>query len=77
VVDIMTALATAGHVSKLLKELLGIDKAVNAAEFKFKIAELTEAVSPSSCHSSKLRMISRQRTLRSSGLRSNSSERQT
>jgi hypothetical protein len=45
VVDIITALATAGHVSKLLKELLGIDKAVNAAEFKFKIAELTEAVS--------------------------------
>jgi hypothetical protein len=45
VVDIMTALATAGHVSNLLKELLGIDKAVNAAEFKFKIAELTEAVS--------------------------------
>ena len=43
-VDIMTALATAGHVSNLLKELLGIDKAVNAAEFKFKIAELTEAV---------------------------------
>ena len=44
-VDIMTALATTGHISNLIKELLGIDKAVNAAEFKFKIAELTEAVS--------------------------------
>ena len=49
-VDIMTALATAGHVSNLLKELLGIDKAVNAAEFKFKIAELTGAdLGPQAC----------------------------
>ena len=35
----------AGHISNLLKEVVGIDKAVNAAEFKIKIADLSAAVS--------------------------------
>jgi hypothetical protein len=43
--DFMTAYATAGHISNLLKEVVGIDKAVNAAEFKIKIADLSAAVS--------------------------------
>ncbi|MBR1275038.1 hypothetical protein [Bradyrhizobium sp. AUGA SZCCT0283] len=44
-VDIMTALATAGQAIKLAQELRGIDKAINAAEFKLKIADLTVALS--------------------------------
>jgi hypothetical protein len=42
-VDIMTALATAGQAIKLAQELRGIDKAIDAAEFKLKIADLTVA----------------------------------
>jgi hypothetical protein len=44
VVDIMTALATAGQAIKLVQDLRGIDKAVDAAEYKIKIADLTEAL---------------------------------
>ncbi|WP_108521287.1 hypothetical protein [Bradyrhizobium algeriense] len=44
-VDIMTALATAGQAIKLAQELRGIDKAIDAAEFKLKIANLTVALS--------------------------------
>lgn len=44
-VDIMTALATASQALKLAQDLRGIDKAVDAAEFKAKIADLTGAVS--------------------------------
>jgi DNA repair exonuclease SbcCD ATPase subunit len=43
-VDFMTALATAGQAIKLAQDLRGIDKAVDAAEFKLKIAELTCAL---------------------------------
>jgi hypothetical protein len=43
-VDIMTALATAGQAIKLAQDLRGIDKAVDAAEYKIKIAALTEAL---------------------------------
>jgi hypothetical protein len=44
-VDIMTALATAGQAIKLANDLRGIDKAMNAAEFKLKIADLSVALS--------------------------------
>jgi len=44
-VDIMTALATAGQAIKLANDLRGIDKAMDAAEFKLKIADLTVALS--------------------------------
>ena len=40
-VDIITAVATAGQAIKLVQELRGIDKALNEAEFKLKIADLT------------------------------------
>ena len=45
VVDIMTALATASQGIKLANDLRGIDKALNEAEFKMKIADLTVALS--------------------------------
>jgi soluble cytochrome b562 len=45
VVDIMGALATASHAIKLAQDLRGIDKALNAAEYKLKIADLTAALS--------------------------------
>lgn len=41
----MTALATATQAMKLAQELRGIDKAVDAAEYKLKIADLTSALS--------------------------------
>jgi hypothetical protein len=44
-VDIMTALATASQAIKLANDLRGIDKAIDAAEFKLKIADLTMALS--------------------------------
>ena len=44
-VDIMTALATASQAIKLAQDLRGIDKALNEAEFKLKIADLTVALS--------------------------------
>jgi hypothetical protein len=44
-VDIMTALATASQAIKLANDLRGIDKAMDAAEFKLKIADLTLALS--------------------------------
>ena len=44
-VDIMTALATASQALKLAQDLRGIDKALNEAEFKLKIADLTVALS--------------------------------
>jgi hypothetical protein len=44
-VDIMTALATATQAIKLAQDLRGIDKAIDAAEFKLKIADLTGALS--------------------------------
>ena len=44
-VDIMTALATASQAIKLANDLRGIDKAMDAAEFKLKIADLTVALS--------------------------------
>jgi len=44
-VDIMTALATASQAIKLAQDLRGIDKAMDAAEYKLKIAELTTALS--------------------------------
>ncbi len=43
-VDIMTALATASQAIKLTQDLRGIDKALNEAEFKLKIADLTGAL---------------------------------
>lgn len=43
--DIMTALATASQAIKLTNDLRGIDKAMDAAEFKLKIADLTVALS--------------------------------
>jgi soluble cytochrome b562 len=43
--DIMTGLATASQAIKLANDLRGIDKAMNAAEFKLKIADLTVALS--------------------------------
>jgi hypothetical protein len=43
-VDFMTALATAGQAYKLAQDLRGIDKAVDAAGYKIKIADLTEAL---------------------------------
>jgi len=44
-VDIMTALATASQAIKLTQDLRGIDKAMDAAEFKLKIADLTSVLS--------------------------------
>ena len=44
-VDIITALATASQAIKLAQDLRGIDKAVDAAEYKLKIADLTTALS--------------------------------
>jgi ribosome-associated protein YbcJ (S4-like RNA binding protein) len=44
-VDIMTALATATQAIKLAQDLRGIDKAMDAAEYKLKIADLTDALS--------------------------------
>jgi hypothetical protein len=44
-VDIITALATASQAIKLANDLRGIDKAIDAAEFKLKIADLTLALS--------------------------------
>jgi hypothetical protein len=44
-VDIMTALATASQALKLAQDLRGIDKAMDAAEYKLKIADLTVALS--------------------------------
>jgi rubrerythrin len=44
-VDIMTALATASQAIKLAQDLRGIDKAMDAAEYKLKIADLTAALS--------------------------------
>jgi hypothetical protein len=43
--DIMTALATASQAIKLAQDLRGIDKAIGAAEYKLKIADLTTALS--------------------------------
>ena len=42
--DLMTALATATQAIKLVQDLRGIDKAMDAAEYKLKIAELTSAL---------------------------------
>jgi hypothetical protein len=44
-VDIMTALATASQAIKLAQDLRGIDKAMDAAEYKLKIADLNAALS--------------------------------
>jgi DNA repair exonuclease SbcCD ATPase subunit len=44
-VDIMTALATASQAIKLAQDLRGIDRALDAAEYKLKIADLTAALS--------------------------------
>jgi hypothetical protein len=44
-VDFMTALATASQAIKLANDLRGIDKAMDAAEYKLKIAELSGALS--------------------------------
>jgi hypothetical protein len=44
-VDIMTALATATQAIKLAQDLRGIDKAIDTAEYKLKIADLTTALS--------------------------------
>ena len=44
-VDIITALATAGQAIKLAQDLRGIDKAMDAAEYKLKIADLSAALS--------------------------------
>ena len=44
-VDFMSALATASQAIKLAQDLRGIDKAINAAEYKLKIADLTSALS--------------------------------
>jgi hypothetical protein len=43
-VDFITAFATAGQAIKLVQDLRGIDKAVDAAEYKNKIADLTGAL---------------------------------
>jgi chromosome segregation ATPase len=43
--DIMTALATASQAIKLTQDLRGIDKAMDVAEYKLKIAELTSVLS--------------------------------
>jgi DNA-directed RNA polymerase subunit M/transcription elongation factor TFIIS len=45
VVDIMTALTTASQALKLAQDLRGIDKAMDTAEYKLKIAELTSVLS--------------------------------
>jgi hypothetical protein len=45
VVDIMGALATASQAIKLAQDLRGIDRAIDAAEYKLKIADLTSALS--------------------------------
>jgi soluble cytochrome b562 len=45
VVDIMSALATASQAIKLAQDLRGIDRAIDAAEYKLKIADLTSALS--------------------------------
>jgi DNA repair exonuclease SbcCD ATPase subunit len=44
-VDMMTALATASQAVRLAQDLRGIDKAVDEAEFKLKVADLTVALS--------------------------------
>ena len=44
-VDIITALATAGQAVKLAQHLRGIDKAMDAAEYKLKIADPSAALS--------------------------------
>lgn len=44
-VDIITTLATASQAIKLAQDLRGIDKAMDAAEYKLKIADLTSALS--------------------------------
>jgi hypothetical protein len=44
-VNLITALATAGQAIKLAQDLRGIDKAIDAAEYKLKIADLTSALS--------------------------------
>lgn len=44
-VDIMTALATASQAIKLAQDLRGIDRALDAADYKLKIADLTTALS--------------------------------
>jgi hypothetical protein len=43
--DFMTTFAAAGHVLKTLRDLVSADKALNAAEFKLKIADLSVAMS--------------------------------
>lgn len=43
--DIMTGLATASQAIKLANDLRGNGKAMDAAEFKLKIADLTVALS--------------------------------
>jgi hypothetical protein len=43
--DFMTAFAAAGHVLKTLRDLVSADKALDAAEFKLKIADLSVAMS--------------------------------
>ena len=43
--DFMTAFATAGQVLNRLRDLVSMGQAVDAAEFKIKIADLTEAMS--------------------------------
>jgi hypothetical protein len=43
--DIMTTIATAGQAIKLAQDLRGIDKAMDAAEYKLKIADLLTALS--------------------------------
>jgi len=44
-VDLVTALATAAQAIKLAQDLRGIDKAIDAAEYKLKIADLTNVLS--------------------------------
>ena len=44
-VDIMGALATASQAIKLVQDLRGIDKALDTAEYKLKIADVTDALS--------------------------------
>jgi hypothetical protein len=43
-VDFMTTFATAGQVLKTLKVLASMGKAIDTAEFKLKIADLSEAM---------------------------------
>jgi hypothetical protein len=43
-VDFITAFATAGQAIKLVQDLRGIDKAVDAVEYENKIADLTGAL---------------------------------